>query len=71
MLHEDRAEVKIPQNDSTAKSDLPPTSVSGSAEEGEKNERTHMTTATMKLTVPSEFVALRTVPVYLARGEDK
>ena len=68
MLHEDRAEVKTPQNDSTARSDLPPTSVTGSAEEGETNERTHMTTTTMKLTVPLEFVALRTVPVYLASG---
>lgn len=27
-----------------------------------------MTTTTMKLTVPLEFVALRTVPVYLASG---
>ena len=36
--------------------------------EGETNERTHMTTTTMKLTVPSEFVALGTVPVYLASG---
>ena len=68
MLHEDPAEVKTPQNDSTARSDLPPTSVSGSAEEGETNERTHMTTTTMKLTVSLEFVALRTVPVYLASG---
>ena len=68
MLHEDRAEVKTPQNDFTARSDLAPTSVSGSAEEGETNERTHITTTTMELTVPSEFVALRTVPVYLASG---
>ena len=68
MLHEDRAEVKTPQNDSTARSDPPPTSLSGSAEEGETNERTHVTTTAMKLTVPSEFVALQTVPVYLASG---
>lgn len=27
-----------------------------------------MTTTTMKLVVPSEFLALRTVPVYLASG---
>lgn len=67
MLHEDQAEVKISQNDSTARSDLLPTSVSGSAE-GETNERIHMTTTTMKLTVPSEFMALRTVPVYLTSG---
>ena len=68
MLHEDRAEVKTPQNDSTARPDPPPTSVRGSAEEGETNERTHMTTTAMKLTAPSEFVALQTVPVYLASG---
>ena len=68
MLHEDQAEVKTPQNDSTIRSDLPPISVSGSAEEGETNERTHITTTTMKLTIPSEFVALQTVPVYQASG---
>ena len=28
ILHEDRAEVKTPQSDSTVRSDLPPTSVS-------------------------------------------
>ena len=67
MLHEDQAEVKISQNDSTARSDLLPTSVSASAE-GETNERIHMTTTTMKLTVPSEFMALWTVPVYLTSG---
>ena len=66
MLHEDRAEVKISQNDSTIRSDLLPTSVSGLAEEGETNEKTHMTTTTMKLIVPSEFMALPTVPVYVA-----
>ena len=66
MLHEHLAEVVTPQNESTARSDLLPTSVSGSAEEGETNERTHMTTTTMKLTVQLEFVALRTIPVYLA-----
>ena len=39
MLHEDRAEVKTPQNDSTARSDPPPTCLSGSAEEGEDSQR--------------------------------
>ena len=40
----------------------------GKAEEGELSERTHMTTTTMKLTVFSDFMALRTVPVYLTSG---
>ena len=60
MLHENRAEIKAPQNDSITRSDLPPTSVNGSAEERETDKRTHMTTTTMNLTVPLEFVALRT-----------
>ena len=41
---------------------------SGAAVEGELNERTHMTTMMTKPAVPSEFVALRTVPVYLSNG---
>ena len=68
MLHEDEVDKKTAYNDSIIKSDLTNGSEGGTAEEGEQSERTHMTTTTMKLTVPSEFVALRTVPVYLANG---
>ena len=55
-------------NDSIIRSDLTNGSAGGTTQEGEQSERTHMTTTTMKRTVPSEFVALQTVPVYLTNG---
>ena len=65
MLHEDEPDDKTSHNE---RSDLTSGPAVGTTEEGEPSERTHMTTTTMKLTVPSEFVALRTVPVYLTNG---
>ena len=68
MLHEDGADDRTSHNDSTNRSDLASASAGGTAEEGERSERAHMTTTTTKLTVPSEFMALQTVPVYLTSG---
>ena len=68
MLHEDKTDDKTSRNESAVGSDLSSTSVGGAADEGEIGERTHVTTTTMKLTAPSEFMALRTVPVYLTNG---
>ena len=68
MLHEDGADDRTSHNDSMIRSGLASTSEGGTAEEGEPSERAHMATTTMKLTAPSEFMALRTVPVYLISG---
>ena len=68
MLHEDGADYRTSHNNTTIRSDLASASASGTAEEGELSERAHMATNTMKLTAPSEFMALRTVPVYLTSG---
>ena len=65
MLHEDEPGDKPSHNE---RSDLTSGPAGGTTEEGEPRERTHMTTTAMKLTVPSEFVALRTVPVYQTKG---
>ena len=53
----DEAIKKTSHNDSRIRSDLSYASVGGTAEEGELIERTHVTTITMRLTVPSEFMA--------------
>ena len=50
---------------SAIKSDLSNASLGRTAVEGELSEKTHMTTTAMKLTVPCEFMALPTIPVYL------
>lgn len=65
MLHQDGADDRTSHNDSTIRADLASASAGGTAEEGERSERAHMATTTMKLTASSEFMALRTVPVYL------
>jgi len=68
ILHEDGLDDRTSHNNPTIRSDLATASAGGTAEEGELSERAHMTTTTMKLTVPSEFMALPTVPVYLTSG---
>ena len=44
---------------------------SGAAVEGELNESSHTTIMMTKPAVPSEFVALRTVPVYLSKWDEE
>lgn len=56
MLHEDEPENKTSPNDSSNKPDLTSGPAGGAAEEEEPGKRTHLTTTTMKLTVPTEFV---------------
>ena len=68
MLHEDEVDNMTIHSDSIIRSDLTSGSAGGTAQEREQSERTHMTTTTMKRTVPSEFVALQIVPVYLTNG---
>ena len=68
MHYEDKADDKASRNESAVGSDLSSTSVGRAADEGETGERTHVTTTTMKLTAPSEFMVLQTVPVYLTNG---
>ena len=68
MPHEDEVDNMTVHNDSIIRSGLTNGSAGGTAEEGEQSERTYMTTTTMKRTVPSEFVALQTVAVYLTNG---
>ena len=59
MLHEDEPENETSHIDSSNKPDLTSEPASGTAEEGKSNERTHITTTTMKLTVPTESVGCR------------
>lgn len=56
MLHKDEPENKTSHNDSSNKPDLTSRPAGGAAEEEEPGKRTHLTTTTMKLTVPTEFV---------------
>lgn len=71
MLHEDGAADRTSHANYAIGSELSGASVGGTAVEGEPGKRTHMTTTAMKLTVPSEFMALRTVPVYLTNGSKR
>ena len=67
MLHENSAAEVNPVAEGALNS--PSVSASGSNIEGESNQRTLTSTTGEKSTVSSEFVALRTVPVYLTSGK--
>ena len=71
MLREGETDNKTTEMNHIIRSDLISGSAGGTAEEGGPSERTHMTTTIFKLTVPTEFVALQTVPVYLTNGSKR